>query len=257
MPHGMTWFDLIFSDLSGWRQRLQDAIGTSYLNHSDISIQFVVAFAFIALLLMVLVLIARTKIADVDKALMPDSKLTLRTFFEMMIEGALGTMEGTMERRTAIFFLPLIGSCAFIILFSNLLGLIPGFEPPTSNFNTTLAMAVVIFLTTHVWGIKEHGIGYFKHWFGPILKWYALPLMLLIFAIEVISHMARPLSLGIRLMGNMFADHKVVLTFTLLVPILVPLPMMLMGVLVCIVQTAVFCLLSMVYIGMAVAHEEH
>lgn len=257
MPHGMTWFDLIFGDMGKWRAQLQDAIGTSYIGHSDISIQFVVAFAFIALLLMVLVLVARTKIANVDKALLPDDGFTLRSFFEMMIEGALNTMQGTMSRKAALFFLPLIGSCAFIIMFSNLMGLIPGFEPATSNLNTTLAMAIVIFLTTHIWGVKEHGIGYFAHWFGPIRKWYALPLMLLIFCIEFISHLARPMSLGIRLMGNMFADHKVVVTFTLLIPILVPLPMLLMGVLVCLVQTAVFCLLSMVYIGMAVAHEEH
>lgn len=257
MPHGMTWFDLIFSDLGKWRGQLQDLLGTSYIAHSDISVQYIIAFAFIAVLLLVLVVIARTRIANVDKALMPDDRFTLRTFFEMMIEGALNTMQGTMDRKASIFFVPLIGTCAFIIMFSNLFGLIPGFEPPTSNLNTTLAMALVIFFTTHIWGVKENGIGYFKHWFGPIIKWYALPLMLLIFCIEFISHLARPMSLGIRLMGNMFADHKVVVTFTLLIPILVPLPMLLMGVLVCIVQTAVFCLLSMVYIGMAVAHEEH
>ena len=257
MPHGMTWFNLILADLETWRLQLQDRIGTSYVNHAPISLQFVIAFAFVAVLLMLLVLIARTKIANVDKALVPDGRLTLRTFFEMMTEGVLNTMEGTMDRKSAVFFLPLIGSCAFIIFFSNFLGLIPGFEPPTSNFNTTLAMAVVIFFVTHIYGVKEHGLGYFAHWFGPIRKWYALPLMLLMFCIEVVSHFARPLSLGIRLMGNMFADHKVVTIFTLLVPIIVPVPMLLLGVLVCIVQVAVFCILSMVYIGMAVAHEEH
>ena len=81
--------------------------------------------------------------------------------------------------------------------------------------------------------------------------------MLLMFCIELISHLARPLSLSVRLMGNMFADHKVVATFTLLVPLLVPVPMLLLGVVVCLVQVAVFCILSIVYIGMAIAHEEH
>jgi F-type H+-transporting ATPase subunit a len=118
-------------------------------------------------------------------------------------------------------------------------------------------MAIVIFFTTHIYGLKENGFGYVAHFFGPIRKWYAFPFMLMMFAIEVVSHMSRPLSLGIRLAGNMFADHKVVATFTLLVPILLPVPMLLLGVLVCIVQVAVFCILSMVYIGMAVAHEEH
>ena len=75
--------------------------------------------------------------------------------------------------------------------------------------------------------------------------------------IELISHAARPVSLALRLMGNMFADHKVVASFFVLVPILVPVPFLILGILVVIVQTLVFSLLSMVYISMAVAHEDH
>ena len=257
MPHGTTWFDLLFTDMQAWRLKLQGALGTSYANDADISIQFVVAFAFVGLLLIGLVLSVHPKISNIKKALIPDGRFTLRTFFEMMIEGTLSTMEKSMDRKPALFFLPLIGSCAFLIFFSNLLGLVPGFEPPTANLNTTLAMAIVIFFTTHIYGVKNNGIGYFAHFFGPIRKWYALPLMLLMFCIELISHLARPLSLSVRLMGNMFADHKVVATFTLLVPLLVPVPMLLLGVVVCLVQVAVFCILSIVYIGMAIAHEEH
>jgi F-type H+-transporting ATPase subunit a len=81
--------------------------------------------------------------------------------------------------------------------------------------------------------------------------------MVLMFCIEVVSHIARPASLSVRLMGNMFADHAVVAVFVGLIPLLVPVPIMLLGTVVCIVQTAVFCILSTVYIGMAVAHEEH
>lgn len=257
MPHGMTWFDLIIPTLTQWREQLQDLIGVSYIDHAPISLQYVVGFGSISLLIMLLVLVARTNIASVEKGLLPDNKLTLRTFFEMMTEGVLNTMDGIMSRKHAVFFLPLIGTCCFMIFFSNFLGLIPGFEPPTGSFNTTLAMAIVIFFVTHIYGFKENGFGYIAHFFGPIRKWYALPFMLMMFAIEIVSHLSRPISLGIRLAGNMFADHKVVATFTLLVPILLPVPMLLLGVLVCIVQVAVFCILSMVYIGMAVAHEEH
>lgn len=256
MPEHKTWFNLLPS-FDVFAARFREMLGVSFVDHTPVAVQYVVGFAFVAMLLLLLVLVARRRIADTEAALVPDGRLTLRTFFEMMIEGTMSTMEGTMSRKAAVFFLPLIGSCAFIILFSNLLGLVPGFLPPTSNLNTTLAMAIVIFVTTHIYGVKEHGIGYFAHFFGPVRKWYALPLMLLIFGIEVISHLARPASLAIRLMGNMFADHAVVGTFALLVPILVPLPMLIMGVLVCIVQVAVFCILSMVYIGMAIAHEEH
>lgn len=259
MPHDMTWFDVIFGPLlHQWRDQLEGLVGKSYLNDASITIQYVVGFAFIAVLLILIAIAARAKIGKIDKALLPDGKFNLRSFVEMMIEGTLSVMEGMMDRKAALFFLPLIGTCAFVILLSNLLGLIPGFLPPTSNLNTTLAMAIIIFLTTHIYGVKEHGFfKYFAHWMGPIRTWYALPLMLMMLCIEIISHVARPMSLSVRLMGNMFADHMVVGTFAMLVPIFVPVPMMVLGVLVCIVQTLVFCILSTVYIGLAVAHEEH
>jgi len=174
-----------------------------------------------------------------------------------MTETILGMMEGMMTRSQAVFFLPLIGTCGLMILFSNLLGLIPGFEAATGNLNTTMAMALIIFLVTHIYGVREHGLGYIVHFFGPIRKWYALPLMILMFGIEIVSHLARPLSLSIRLMGNMFADHKVLTLFTVLVPFVLPMPLLIMGLLVCVVQVAVFCILSIVYIASAVSHDEH
>jgi F-type H+-transporting ATPase subunit a len=100
--------------------------------------------------------------------------------------------------------------------------------------------------------VRQHGIKYFKHFLGPVI-WLA-PLML---PIELVSHIARPLSLSLRLLGNIAADHKVVSAFFALVPLFVPVPFLILGVLVCIVQTLVFCLLSMVYIQGAVAHEGH
>jgi F-type H+-transporting ATPase subunit a len=109
-----------------------------------------------------------------------------------------------------------------------------------------------VFLLTHIYGVKEHGLSYFKHFLGPTPA-----LAPLILPIELISHFARPLSLSVRLLGNMMADHKVVMSFFALVPILVPLPFMLLGLLVCFIQALVFCTLAMVYIGMAIEHEEH
>jgi F-type H+-transporting ATPase subunit a len=257
MPEHATWFTYLFPDFEGILARFREIVGLSVVNKSPAELQYVLGFAFVSVLILILVMVARRRIVDTTAALIPDDRLTARTFFEAMIEATLNLMEGIMERRAAIFFLPLVGTCAFIIFFSNFIGLVPGFFPPTSNLSTTLAMALVIFFTTHIYGIKEHGIGYFAHFFGPIRKWYALPLMLLMLCIEIISHLARPLSLSVRLMGNMFADHMVVGTFVALVPIVVPIPIMLLGVIVCIVQTLVFCILSTVYIGMAIAHEEH
>jgi F-type H+-transporting ATPase subunit a len=258
MPGHDTWFNFILPNYQELLRRFQDTVGKSWINGEDVSMKYVLMFALVSLIVLVLALIARGRITDTEKAIIPDSRFSLRTFFEAMIEGALSTMESVMDRKTAIYFLPVIGTCVFVIFFSNLIGLVPGFAPPTSNLSTTLAMALVIFSTTHIYGVKEHGfIKYFAHWCGPIRVWYALPLMVLMFCIEVVSHLARPASLSVRLMGNMFADHMVVGAFVSLIPLFVPVPIMLLGTVVCLVQTAVFSILSVVYIGMAVAHEEH
>ena len=114
------------------------------------------------------------------------------------------------------------------------------------------SLALTVFVMTHVYGVKEHGLAYFKHFLGPVwwLAWLMLP-------IELISHIARPVSLSMRLMGNIVGDHKLVLVFFGIFPLLLPLPFMVMGVLVCVVQAVVFSLLTTVYISQAVAHEEH
>ncbi len=217
----------------------------------------VFAAALIFVLLLIGGLVVRAKLVS-SAGVMPDRRLTLRTTFEMFVEAVMGLLSPVLGEKNARRFLPLIGTLAFFIFTSNLLGLLPGFLPPTDTLKTNVALAVVVFLVTHYYGVKEHGFGgYFAHFLGPIRKWYALPLMILMLLIEVISHIARPISLSIRLMGNIAADHKVVSAFFLLVPLIVPLPFMLLGVLVAIVQTLVFCLLSTIYISLAMAHEEH
>lgn len=257
MGEHATWFNYLIPNFHQVLTQFREVMGLSLVNQSPVELQYILGLLVVCLIILVLGFIARQKMSDTQKALVPDERFSSRTFFETMIEGTLNIMEGSMDRKPAIYFLPLIGTCAFIIFFSNFIGLVPGFLPPTSNLSTTLAMSLVIFLATHVYGVKEHGLGYFAHFFGPIRKWYAFPLMILMFCIELISHFARPLSLSIRLMGNMFADHMVVGTFVALVPIVVPIPIMMLGVIVCIVQTLVFCILSTVYIGMAIAHDEH
>jgi F-type H+-transporting ATPase subunit a len=210
----------------------------------------------VVLILVALGLTAFYKVKDTQAAIVPDAKLSPRTIVEVLVGTAYGMMKDIMGQKAARFFLPLIGTCAFFILFSNSLGLIPGFLPPTSSLSVTLACALVIFFTTHIFGVKEHGIAYFKHFLGPIIKWYALPLMILFLVVELISHIVRPISLGVRLMANMFADHAVLAIFMTLVPLLVPVPVLLLGSLVVVVQALVFCILSTVYISMAIEHSE-
>ncbi|MDD5306393.1 MAG: F0F1 ATP synthase subunit A [Deltaproteobacteria bacterium] len=256
MPENTTWFDFLIPGFQHIVGRFHSLLGTSFIARVNPSIQYFIGFLFVAVLVLLAVGASYRRISRVSDALIPDGRLSARTFLESVVELVFGFMEGVMGRKAATFFLPLIGTAAFLIFVSNVLGLIPGFVPPTSNLNTTVAMALPVFFATHIFGIREHGIHYFAHWFGPIRKWYALPLMLLLFAIEVVSHLARLVSLSMRLMGNMAADHMVITLFTIMVPFIVPLPMLALGLFVCILQTAVFCILSMIYIGMAISHEE-
>jgi F-type H+-transporting ATPase subunit a len=141
-------------------------------------------------------------------------------------------------------YLSLIGSLFLFILVCNLQGLIPGFDSPTANINTTLALALVTFTATHYIGIKRHGFAYVKHFMGPM--WALAPLML---PIELISHLARVMSLTFRLFGNMVAKHKLLLVLALLAPYIAPVPILGLGLLVAFVQALVFTLLTMLYLS--------
>ena len=269
MPHGESWLTLLLRALGVDLGALGTVFsapfgqdGKSWYAHEAIGLDHVLTTLFVFALITTLALLAYGKVKDASKAIVPDATLNARTVIEILVGAVYGLMSDIMGPKAAKYFLPLIGTCAFFILFSNGIGLIPGFAPPTGKMNTTLALGAVIFVTTHVYGVKENGRAYFKHFLGPIIKWYALPLMVLMLGIEIISHIARPISLAIRLMANMAADHMVVSIFLTLVPtvwgaFLVPVPVMLLGTIVVIVQTLVFCLLSTVYIALAIAHEEH
>ncbi|MDA8090669.1 MAG: F0F1 ATP synthase subunit A [Nitrospiraceae bacterium] len=149
-------------------------------------------------------------------------------------------------------FFPLIATLFMYILVGNFFGLIPGFFSPTANINMTASMAVPIFLATHYYGLRVHGFNYIKHFLGPIRSILALPLMALMFAIEVISHLARPLTLSVRLFGNMIAKHIILIVLALLVPLLIPDFILVLGLVVSIVQAFVFTLLSTLYLAGAV-----
>ena len=149
-------------------------------------------------------------------------------------------------------FVPFIGTLGMYILVCNFMGLIPGAEASTSNINTNAALALPVFFATHIYGIKQHKLGYIKHFVGPIRSLPALPLMILMFIIEVIGHIARPLTLSVRLFGNMVAKHKIIMILLLLAPAVVPTAILGLGVLVCLIQAFVFVLLTTLYLAGAV-----
>lgn len=255
--HG-TWFDFLnrFSWWSDLAHKAEAALGRKWEWMMFGSSHFTLTHVLVSMLVLLFVLWGalafRSGLAAKDGGLVPARSMNLRNFFEVMAESLYGMVEGAMGAHNARRFYPLIGTLWLWILFGNLIGLVPGFISPNDTLKTNLALAMVVFVLTHVYGIKEHGFAYLKHFLGP--SPVLAPLMVII---EIISHLARPMSLSLRLMGNMIADHKVVFAFFALVPVLVPVPFLLLGMLVCLVQAIVFCTLTMVYIGMAVEHEEH
>ncbi len=190
---------------------------------------------------------------------------TLQNLAEVTIE-AFQALLDQMIGRQGRQYLPLIGTAGLFILTSNLLGNIPGFQPPTANWNTTVALALTVFISYNYFGIRKHGfLNYLKHFCGPVRGWYAFPLMVLMFFVEFIGHLARPLSLSIRLFGNIFGEESVTVLLMSLVWLVMPyfiwLTVMLpLSLFTAVVQTFVFIMLSMVYIAGAVEEghgEEH
>jgi F-type H+-transporting ATPase subunit a len=205
----------------------------------------------VSVILLVIVVFGYRRVKKTENDIIPEAKLTAGTFVEVVVETISGLVESTMGPRGPEFML-IIGTLALFILFNNLSGLVPGFIPATDNVNTTFACSLTIFVMTHVYGVREHGIKYLKQFVGPF--WW---LAVLFVPIELIGHLARPLSLGLRLFGNITGDHLVTAIFFGLVPLLVPLPVMFLGLFVAFVQSFVFILLSMAYFSGAIAHEGH
>ena len=165
-----------------------------------------------------------------------------QNFFEIVISGMEEFMVDITGEEGRWFF-PIIATIFIYIATCNLMGLIPGFYPPTASINTTVACAIPVFLFTHYIGIKYHGVKYIKHFLGPV--WWLIPIIL---PIEIIGHLARVLSLSFRLFGNI-TGHELVLMilFMLAGAFFAPLPIMAMGIFVSFVQAFVFFLLSIMY----------
>jgi F-type H+-transporting ATPase subunit a len=182
--------------------------------------------------------------------LVPASRLSYFNFFEILAESLYKITHLVVPADRVALYYPVVGSLFVFVLSANLAGLIPGFLPPTENMNTTFALGVFVFLYYNYAGFKAHGLGYLKHFLGPVL-WLA-PLMLVI---ELISHLFRPLSLALRLRGNIFGDHIVLGIFTDLVPYVVPVLFYGLGVFVAVLQAFVFCLMTMVYLSLSTSHD--
>ncbi|NVM22112.1 MAG: F0F1 ATP synthase subunit A [Desulfobacterales bacterium] len=194
----------------------------------------------------ILLLVACVRLAFKGVSMIPTKG---QNFFELVIGGMeefIVDITGEEGRR----FFPILATVFIYIFICNLLGLVPGFFPPTAKIDTTLSCALVVVPMTHIIGVMYHGPKYIKHFMGPI--WWMAPI---IFPIELIGHAARVLSLTIRLFGNM-AGHELVLAilFMLAGAFFAPLPIMALGIFVSLVQAFVFFLLSTMYFAGAMEH---
>lgn len=208
----------------------------------DFLLQPHVTYAWVVMILLLIL----GKLAASTLKMVPEKG---QNFFEVVITGIEDFMVGVTGEEGRFVF-PLIATLGMFILLSNYLGMIPGFFSPTANINTTGAMALIVVVFTHVIGVKFHGMKYAKHFMGPV--WWLTPLIM---PIEIIGHLARVLSLSIRLFGNIFGEELVLaILFFLAGVYLAPLPMMVLGLFTGFIQAFIFCLLSMMYFAGAIEH---
>jgi F-type H+-transporting ATPase subunit a len=208
---------------------------------------------FTALVVMVLLVALaygfRRAILTSNDPVIPDERLGVRNVMELLVEIVVGLNDSIIGKKGRKY-VPLFGSLFIFILLANFLGLVPGFAPPTSSFYSNLGLGLVVFVAYHCFGVHEHGAHYFKQFLGPML--FLAPLFVLI---EMASHVFRPISLSIRLFGNMFGDHLVLEIFTDLTKLVIPVLFYVLGALVSVIQAAVFTILSIIYVAMAISHE--
>jgi F-type H+-transporting ATPase subunit a len=206
---------------------------------------------FATAVIVVLSFVARFALGTGEAAVLPASKFSLKGIFEAVVDFMLALCNMLFgEAADTKLYVPLFGAVFIYIFVSNVIGLFPGFGASTQNINTGLAVGLFSFVVYHYLGVKEHGWAYLKHFLGPVV--FLAPLM---FVIEMISHLIRPLTLGLRLSANMTGDHTVLSIFLDLAPWGVPVVFYALGLFVCFMQAFIFTFLSMIYVMLAISHD--
>ena len=203
-----------------------------------------------AIILIVLGLWARAALNFGGMSSEPAKKFGMKAVFEAIVDFIVSISDmviGEEGRK----YVPMFASIFLFVLINNFLGLVPGMTPATDNINTTIALGIFVFFVYNFLGLKEHGILYLKQFLGPLL--ILAPLMVVI---ELMSHFVRPMSLGLRLQGNMMGDHTVLSLFLNLAPYYgLPVIFYGLGLFVCFMQAFVFTMLTMIYVSLAISHD--
>jgi F-type H+-transporting ATPase subunit a len=229
--------------------------GQTFVGHKPVDAhgaEPIAASILVFLLIVLLALAARSKITDYESSVIPDDKLTLRTFLEIFVGYFYGMAKDMMGPKRAKRYFPVIGTAAIFVFFSNFLGQIPGFLPPTSSWNITAGCAVIVLVSFTYYGLQAQGMGFITHLAGPWIGWAGLPINILLFVIEFVStFIIRPITISVRLMLNMAVDHLLLSISLGIFALFLPIPILVLGTLVAIVQTLVFSLLTSIYISLA------
>ena len=255
MPEHTSWLTLLLGYMHETLAANAQAFGVSFIQHDTPTWR---AFEPLSAALLVVVIVlaigvrVRSRLQNPDDAVVPEEQLTLRTFMEAFLSYFYDLAKSVMDAERAKKYFPVIGAAAIFVFFSNVLALVPGFPVATSSLSITLGCALVVFICFNAYGLAANGSGYIKHLAGP--AWY---LAWLVFPIELIGLCVRPVTLAVRLFLNMSVDHLILGIFLGLIPVLVPIPLMALGVLIVLIQTLVFTLLTCIYIGLATEHEAH
>lgn len=262
--HGFQWWNLLHND---------------FLNHNAHFSGAAVSILGLGLSAVAYAAVApKLKTTTKDEELVPPATFNIVNFFDIFGSFVQGIAKDIIGHHYAAY-LPILIFMFIWTLTNNLLGLIPGMGSPTDNLNTTLAMGVFVFIYYNVQGFRSHGFKYLEHFAGHLSGLLLLFLGPMMFVIELISHMVRPITLGIRLRSNISGDHVIygvirdlcISVFNSLGESmgafgkflgwifmgLGPVPIVILGILVCVIQAFVFTLLTTIYIGLATAHEEH
>jgi F-type H+-transporting ATPase subunit a len=205
----------------------------------------------VTLILLTLIgFVYKRRVEALGENVCPDGTFSIRTIVDTILDFIADLAKTIIGEHHYRSFLPLLCGLFLFIFVSNLTGLIPGFVPSTESINTNLAMGLSVFLVYNFAGFKEHGSHYLKQFVGPVV--FLMPLMIII---ELVAHLARPVSLSLRLYGNIFGDHLVLSVFTGLTYLVFPAFLLFFGLLVASLQSFVFTLLSSIYISMAMSHD--
>ena len=248
MHHPFTWYVLL-------PEELQHLIG----EHTFFALV-------VALLVLLFAVKARASLRMAKDPVIPVAELGARNIAELLVQLVVSQSDSIIGKEGRKY-VPYFGSFFIFILFSNLMGLLPGFGSPTANLNTTIGLALCSFAGYNIIGARQQGVAYLKHFFGPMTSLPArsligkialLPVLvvsvLFFFILEGFSHVFRPVSLSLRLFGNMMGDHQVIEAFIGLTKLVVPVAFYAMGTLVSVIQAFVFTLLSMIYVALAISH---